>query len=348
MPKNPDIKKVLVLGSTIKNDKTGLEPGSKLIIKNDITYYANAIKNLPKCSLKVVSATEETVTISATCQSTNEISKYEFKINDGNYVDNNTNNEYTFDSFDLSTIVLKVTNNFGNSTQVTFSDEALKEGYEIIYNVFDKRYDELLNSKEKYEREFLDKTYPVGSIYITNSNINPSETLGGTWEAYAKGRTLLGVGNNGIDNYDGSDLTGGTETVTLATINLPNHTHNATPLGTIQSTFSSKEAETSSNGAHTHSYNVMSTVEANEDTTTSYDEEAGAGYNYGSFINRLLVTSSGSRTTTNGSHSHTYIAEGTVDSKFTGEKTTTSSTGNNTTFNIMNPYITTYMWKRVG
>ena len=35
--------------------------------------------------------------------------------------------------------------------------------------------------------------YPIGSIYISVSNVNPSTLFGGTWIAFATGRTLVGV-----------------------------------------------------------------------------------------------------------------------------------------------------------
>lgn len=41
--------------------------------------------------------------------------------------------------------------------------------------------------------------YPIGSVYITYNNVNPGTFLGGTWERFGQGRTLVGegTGNDG-------------------------------------------------------------------------------------------------------------------------------------------------------
>ena len=47
--------------------------------------------------------------------------------------------------------------------------------------------------------KLLNKIYPVGSVYITYNNVNPGTFLGGTWERFGQGRTLVGegTGNDG-------------------------------------------------------------------------------------------------------------------------------------------------------
>lgn len=52
----------------------------------------------------------------------------------------------------------------------------------------------------------LDSIYPIGSVYISLTDTNPGTYLKGTWEQFAQGRTLVGVGK-------GSD---GTNTQTFA------------------------------------------------------------------------------------------------------------------------------------
>ena len=54
--------------------------------------------------------------------------------------------------------------------------------------------------------------YPVGSVYITYNNVNPGTFLGGTWERFGQGRTLVGegTGNDGSTSMTfTSNSTGG-------------------------------------------------------------------------------------------------------------------------------------------
>ncbi len=60
--------------------------------------------------------------------------------------------------------------------------------------------------------------YPVGSIYMSVNNINPTNFFGGTWEQI-KDRFLLACGNT----YSNGS-TGGSETKTIAQSNLPERT----------------------------------------------------------------------------------------------------------------------------
>lgn len=50
--------------------------------------------------------------------------------------------------------------------------------------------------------KLLNKIYPVGAVYITYNNVNPGTFLGGTWERFGQGRTLIGegTGNDGTDS----------------------------------------------------------------------------------------------------------------------------------------------------
>lgn len=67
--------------------------------------------------------------------------------------------------------------------------------------------------------DLLNKIYPIGSIYMSVNSTNPSALFGGTWEQFAQGRVLLGVGSNGETDYTTAEQTGGSEN------SVASHTH---------------------------------------------------------------------------------------------------------------------------
>ena len=332
--------------STTNGATTGTTAGSKITLSSNATYYANAIDNLPPtCTLKVTGATIDTVTVEATCQDPSGISKYEYAMNNSGYNDNKTTKTYTFDSFDLSTVKLRATDGVGNNAEFKLDTSALEEGYDIIYDVLEKKYQELSGDEEDFQNRFLNKTYPVGSIYISTSSTNPSSLFGGTWTSYGAGRTLVGVGSNGETNYTSAGLTGGNEKISLAVANLPAHTHSVTPSGTVSSTFKGTSATLGSAGSHTHSMPFASTAAANEHGVGS---TAQAVLNGPGFGNRLIVTGYSLTSNSAGAHTHTFAAKGSVTSSFAGTKVNTTSVGSSSSVDVRNPYITTYMWKRTA
>jgi hypothetical protein len=66
--------------------------------------------------------------------------------------------------------------------------------------------------------------YPVGSIYISVNSTNPSSLFGGTWVAFAAGRTLIGV-DAGQTEFDTVEETGGAKSKTLIAAEMPAHSH---------------------------------------------------------------------------------------------------------------------------
>jgi hypothetical protein len=65
-----------------------------------------------------------------------------------------------------------------------------------------------------------DTFWPVGTILATTSTTSPASYLGGSWEAYAPGRTLVGV-----DAQHPLNSTGGSATHTISQQELPPHVH---------------------------------------------------------------------------------------------------------------------------
>lgn len=71
-----------------------------------------------------------------------------------------------------------------------------------------------------------DLVYPVGSIYMSVNNTNPSSVFGGTWVAWGSGRVPVGVNANDT-SFNSVEKTGGekTHTLTAAESGMPAHYH---------------------------------------------------------------------------------------------------------------------------
>lgn len=116
----------------------------------------------------------------------------------------------------------------------------------------------------------VDKVYPIGSVYISVNNVNPAPTFGGTWVAYAQGRTLVGVDTaqtefNTVKKTGGhKDLQAHTHTISGTAASAGNHSHSLGPVwmnqagdGFIALTSgywaTGTTGYTNTTGAHTHS-----------------------------------------------------------------------------------------------
>lgn len=140
---------------------------------------------------------------------------------------------------------------------------------------------------KEYIQQFAKEMYPVGSIYLSVKNTNPSTYFGGTWVAWGSGRVPVGI-NTSDSNFNTVEKTGGASTVTLTTSQMPSHTH----------TFTGSSATTNNPGGHTHNI--------------GRDTDGGAG------SSRYTVHSAGtsgadatSPTSSAGGHTHTVTAKGT-------------------------------------
>lgn len=90
-------------------------------------------------------------------------------------------------------------------------------GNTVMYRDWDK----LVNSIKS-------AMYPVGSVYITYNNVNPGTFLGGTWERFGQGRTLVGegTGNDGSTSMSfTTNSTGGEYKHKLTIDEMPSHKH---------------------------------------------------------------------------------------------------------------------------
>lgn len=99
----------------------------------------------------------------------------------------------------------------------------------------------------------IDLFYPVGSYYETsNLNFNPNTAWGGTWVLDSQGRVTVSQTSSGTFATVGG--TGGAETVTIASNNLPTHTHTYAKANSTTGSHTLTIAETP---AHTHTRGTM-------------------------------------------------------------------------------------------
>ena len=75
------------------------------------------------------------------------------------------------------------------------------------------------NLKIEFQRDLLEKVYPVGSYYWSQKNTSPEELFGGKWESIS-GRFLFST-----DSNHSVDSMGGEEKHTLTENEMPSHTH---------------------------------------------------------------------------------------------------------------------------
>jgi len=230
-----------------------------------------------------------------------------------------------------------------------------------LNNVFaldiETKIEELKKEVDHLVETRLDKTYPIGSIYITTvySDISQIEkNIGGKWEKYGNGRTLVGVDEND-SNFNEINKIGGNTTTTLSTTNLPSHSHEISKLS----------GKTSTDGSHTHargtmnitgvlnirSYNgeyhdtIVGTSGAFSKTVTNWsgthDGLQRVTLNPGFYhsVNFDAKNSWTGVTTADGNHSHSIT---------TNASTTGNGSGDMTPFTNLQPYITVYMYKRIA
>jgi microcystin-dependent protein len=92
-----------------------------------------------------------------------------------------------------------------------------------------------------YAQANLD-AHPVGCIYESTKSTSPADLFGGTWETLAAGCVLVGAGTGDSGTAYTAGATGGEETHTLSTGEMPSHGH---------------YGSTSTDGNHAHSVSTL-------------------------------------------------------------------------------------------
>jgi hypothetical protein len=182
------------------------------------------------------------------------------------------------------------------------------------------------------KEELLDLIYPVGSIYITVGDINPSTTLGGTWTQFGAGKVLVGVDTSDTD-FNTKSKTGGAKTssytpagsntavtLTAAQSGVPAHAHtvnNNYVKTDAQSTgVTSNETFVFGSGSNRHGYCL-----------TAFQ----SGNNKGQTYLNVPAHSTNGNTAANATQSHNHTFKGTA-----------------ATISRVQPYITVAMWQRTA
>lgn len=163
------------------------------------------------------------------------------------------------------------------------------------------------------KESLLDFIYPVGSIYISVNNTDPSTLFGGTWVAWGSGKVPVGVDTSDGD-FNTADKTGGEKRHTLTVGEMPAHGHAG------EAIISKAEVR-----------GISSTQSQGEPTESTYSVHYDRTHN-----NTYIEASSP------GSGDKFTITR-TVESKFG-----VCAQGNSDSHNNLQPYITCYMWKRTA
>lgn len=169
------------------------------------------------------------------------------------------------------------------------------------------------SQKEWLKDLILETTHPVGSLEINTSGTNPSEYLGGEWESFGSGRTLVGVDSNDSD-FDTVEETGGEKTHTLTTNEIPAHTHGSKSLVGTWANWGEGSGQVSSTK---NGYKVTGIVSAVGDNNQ---------YGWGTSTGR---DSDNTSLKIDATHEH-------------------NSVGGSQAHNNLQPYITVYFWKRIS
>ncbi len=197
--------------------------------------------------------------------------------------------------------------------------------------------------------------YPVGSIYISVNNVNPSTLFGGKWEKI-KDRFLLCSG----DTY-ANGATGGEATHVLTASEIPNHTHpisiststkydNANHRHGVQGVIESAGAWSFENRALLN--RAGSTYNVSAGTGTRVLETSTSNYKIAD--NKNTTAQTGTTMVAHDGHSHGFELYATAADAYhnhslnytgnTGSHKTAGDTGHNN----MPPYLAVNMWKRTA
>ena len=246
----------------------------------------------------------------------------------------------------------------GAIANITFvNDTVILEGENLASStvpgiITENRVEEIANTKTNTTLATW-CPFPVGAIYMSTTSANPSTFwTGTTWQAFATGKTIVGIDTSDTD-FNSVNKVGGSKEVVLTIPNLPTHNHT---VGDNSHSHTANEV-----GDHSHTLNDHAHYLPPHQHGSGWGEKNQTGHwgnwpgtnfrgtNSIDYDNNMFLTSPVDQWTNgagavgmsgSGAHSHTINA--------TTHSHTLSNTGSNTAHSNLQPYIVTYIWKRIS
>lgn len=232
--------------------------------------------------------------------------------------------------------IVKVINRVEDKFTVIRAQEGTKalafdSGSQVEQRITAGALNDVISSLQSSVANIASTIYPVGSIYMSMQPTAPSLLFGGTWEALDDGRVLIGA-----NTTYAAGTVGGSSTRVLNENHLPKHSHTAT---------------TAASGAHSHTRGTMNiTGQFVSNDEVRYTNEAKGAFSAATATDlnirdHELHTGNPIRFSFDASKSWT---GNTSTSSTHTHKITVSTAGDSAAFNIMQPYLSVYMWKRIA
>jgi len=288
----------------------------KLVIEIDLDQ-TNTISELNQASYKIITGVSDYPTLTQTD------------------IVNNVSGKYQYELARFKTTANGITDFVDKRKFLDIEGlyEALQNQYAESIGVLSNLKTNEKNSLVGAINEIFDKMYPIGCIYMSATNVNPSQLFGGTWVSWGAGRVPVGIDTSDQD-FNTAGKTGGAKTVALSINNMPAHNH---AYNAANSATGSTKLTLDQIPAHRHSIDIDSflhldwqTDEVNGGHISPYTDQEGTVFN-------TRKAGGGSGGTANG-HTHTIS---------TGSANTTTK-GSGTAHNNLQPYIVCYMFKRTA
>ena len=227
--------------------------------------------------------------------------------------------------------------------EIVFTNATLKSFGFVMANKQQTRYgatvgiddvtglDDRLTAIETFDDSIFDIVYPVGSIYMSVNDVDPSALFGGTWEQL-EDCFLLASGSN----YD-VGATGGSATVSLTEAEMPRHTHIQNSHNHTQNSHYHRPSDTSKKFLVSDADIVINP------NKRAYTSQNSSGVHY-------LVTTD-DRNGVGEVNTESTIAtnqSATATNKYAGGTGSSESASTGSPHSNMPPYLTVNVWKRTA